>query len=98
MKMGQNPFRNLPSVNELLQSPELQSMSQRYAHELIVAAVRSELEAVRQRLGAADELNGQCDTERILTAIRARLEADLQPKLRSVINATGVVLHTNLGR
>jgi L-seryl-tRNA(Ser) seleniumtransferase len=96
--MGHNPFRELPSVNELLQSAPLQSISEHYPHELIVAAVRAELDSVRRRLSAGDDHNGQSDAEAILGAVRARLETTFQPKLRSVINATGVVLHTNLGR
>jgi L-seryl-tRNA(Ser) seleniumtransferase len=96
--MSDNPFRDLPAVNELLQAPPLQSISEHYPHDLIVAAVRDELDAMRRRLSAGDDRNGQPDREAILAAIRARLEGTFQPKLRSVINATGVVLHTNLGR
>jgi L-seryl-tRNA(Ser) seleniumtransferase len=96
--MGQNPFRDLPSVNDLLQCTALQEATRCYAHEVIVAAVRQELDDVRQRLGTGQDVNGRTGLESLALAVRDRLARELQPKLRPVINATGVILHTNLGR
>src|SRR6516225_1194295 len=96
--MGQNPFRDLPSVNDLLQCTALQEATRCYAHEVIVAAVRQELDDVRQRLGTGQDVNGRTGLESLALAVRDRLARELQPKLRPVINATGIVLHTNLGR
>jgi L-seryl-tRNA(Ser) seleniumtransferase len=96
--MGDNRFRSLPSVNDVLQAPAVQSLSQAHAHELVVAAVRAELDAARRRLAAGEVLDGQTGAESLAAAVAARLGRELRPKLRPVINATGIVLHTNLGR
>ncbi len=96
--MNDNPFRKLPSVNEVLESPAIQSLETQHAHDLIVAAVRQELDEVRRRLGQGDALDGHANAEMISERVAQRLEREFVPKLRSVINATGIVLHTNLGR
>ena len=95
--MSDNPFSNLPSVTLVLQAEPLAGLSE-YAHDRVVAAVRAELAELRQRLSAGETLDGQHNPESVATAAAARLRRDLRPKLRRVINATGIVLHTNLGR
>src|SRR5205807_10313141 len=66
--------------------------------ELITAAVRRELDEVRSRLSAGESPNGEATVEMLAELVRTRLERELRPKLRSVINASGIILHTNLGR
>jgi L-seryl-tRNA(Ser) seleniumtransferase len=95
---AENPFRNLPSVNEIIESRPVVELGQRHAHELIVAAVRDELADVRRRLGAGEAVDGAMAAEQVAARVAARLDRELRPKLRPVINATGIVLHTNLGR
>src|SRR5207245_1953780 len=51
-----------------------------------------------RRLANGDSLDGQADAETVSARVAARLSRELRPKLRPVINATGIVLHTNLGR
>src|SRR5439155_1948414 len=70
----------------------------RHDHELIVAAVRQELDDLRSRLSNGEALNGEISAEALAGLVEARLASELRPKLRPVINATGIVLHTNLGR
>jgi L-seryl-tRNA(Ser) seleniumtransferase len=93
-----NPFRNLPAVNDILQVPSVAALEQCHAHESIVAAIRSELTAMRIELSQSRALNGECTPESLAAKIEQRLTRDLRPRLRCVINATGIVLHTNLGR
>jgi L-seryl-tRNA(Ser) seleniumtransferase len=93
-----SPFRSLPSVNEVLQSPPLQRLVAAYAHDQLVAAVRDELETLRERLGRGESLDGVSGIDVLGARIAERLGHTFQPKLRAVINATGIVLHTNLGR
>ena len=88
-------FRRLPSVDSLLSEERIKQLEGTYPHELLVNLVRQRLE--RERLSiAAGNLCPSIDemVESICTQLR-ELE---NPSLRPVINATGVILHTNLGR
>jgi L-seryl-tRNA(Ser) seleniumtransferase len=96
--MSDNPFRSLPSVNEVLASTLLQEEFGRYPREMIVETIRSELGELRHRLRQGDTPNGQTDADTVARHVVARLGREFRPKLRPVINATGIVLHTNLGR
>ena len=96
--MPANPLRNLPSVTAILDLPATQGLKSKYAHDLVVAAIREELDDVRERLGQGEARDGFADPESIARRVGQRLQRDLRPKLRRVINATGIVLHTNLGR
>ncbi len=96
--MGENPFRQLPSVNEVLQAAAVQALAARHAHDLLVAAVRQELDDLRRRLRQGDAPDGAASAEAVAGRVAERLGHDLRPRLRPVINATGIVLHTNLGR
>ncbi len=96
-------LRSIPSVDELLASPRLSEISSRVGRPLIVAAIRSVLAALRSRIAEHPESTttklepGELAAQ-LIGEIIADVEAALQPSLRPVINATGVVLHTNLGR
>jgi len=92
--MSVNPFRELPSVASLIERPELAAARSRHSHDAIVAAARVELDELRAKLTAREPVDLDSLSHRIL----ARVEASHQPRLRTVINATGIVLHTNLGR
>jgi L-seryl-tRNA(Ser) seleniumtransferase len=65
---------------------------------VIVEAVRAELAEIRTRLGRGDSQDANLVPETVAARVADRLERDLRPRLRPVINATGIVLHTNLGR
>src|SRR5262249_44277396 len=96
--MGDNPFRQLPSVNEVLELPAVRQLAGGHAHEVIVAAVRTELAELRRRLAEGETIDGQAAGEAVAGRVAARLDREQRPRLRAVINATGIVLHTNLGR
>jgi L-seryl-tRNA(Ser) seleniumtransferase len=94
--MSENPFRRLPAVARLIEAPLLVAARERHPHELIATEARLEVESLRERLaaGEAPDLALEAAAERIV----ARLDAAAGPAIRPVINATGIVLHTNLGR
>jgi L-seryl-tRNA(Ser) seleniumtransferase len=94
--MTDNPYRRLPAVGDVLQAAPLLALADRHAHDRIVAAIRAELDDLRQRL--AENAAVTADVEAVAARAAARLARETRPKLRTVINATGVVLHTNLGR
>jgi L-seryl-tRNA(Ser) seleniumtransferase len=96
--MTDNPLRNLPAVNDVLELASVQDLGNTYSHDLIVAAVRDELSRLRERLIAGEAKDGRSEIAAIADRVIERLGRDFQPKLRSIINATGIVLHTNLGR
>jgi L-seryl-tRNA(Ser) seleniumtransferase len=91
-------FRQLPSVNEVLHTASVQALAGLYAHEQIVAVIRGELTALRARLGRGETVDGSIEVDTLAAQVAQRLRRELRPKLRPVINATGIVLHTNLGR
>src|SRR5579871_5512451 len=96
--MSDNLFRQLPSVNDVLAAAEVQALTTEHAHELIAEVVRAELGQLREQIRRGEGLDGQCTIPAIASRVAERLRQQMRPKLRPVINATGIVLHTNLGR
>jgi L-seryl-tRNA(Ser) seleniumtransferase len=96
--MSKNLFRHLPSVNEVLAAPPVQALAGDHAHAVLVAAVRAELAELRRLLRQGEATDGGTGAEAVAGRVAERLGRELRPKLRTVINATGIVLHTNLGR
>ena len=88
-------FRGLPSVDKLLSEARLSHLQESCPRQFIVDLVRSRLQQERLSLAGG----GSCpSTEELVAAICAEAHALMNPTLRPVINATGVILHTNLGR
>src|ERR1019366_1630965 len=98
MSQLDNPFRSLPSVNDVLNVGELQPSFATNGHDVIVEAIRAELAEIRSQLALDQLLNGVWTAETVAANVQRRLNREMQPRLRPVINATGIVLHTNLGR
>ncbi|HZV05323.1 MAG TPA: L-seryl-tRNA(Sec) selenium transferase [Gemmataceae bacterium] len=96
--MSDNLFRQLPSVNDVLAAEGVQALARDHAHDLIVGAVRAELSSLRDQIRQGIPVDGQSAVEVVASRVACRLGHEMQPKLRTVINATGIVLHTNLGR
>jgi L-seryl-tRNA(Ser) seleniumtransferase len=96
--MNQDAFRELPAVHQVLAEDILRGSAKDYSHDQIVAAIRAELEDIRHRLAQGEVLDGQADAGTIARRALVRLGRSRQFKLRPVINATGIILHTNLGR
>jgi L-seryl-tRNA(Ser) seleniumtransferase len=94
MMMGVT-LRDLPSVDDVLQ--RLGPAVARFPHALVVAEVRKALDAARETLKAGT-IQQTPIQQSIEQAVHVALSAWTIPSLRHVINATGVVLHTNLGR
>lgn len=96
MLTDQNQLRRLPSVAELLQTPTGQHLVAQFSHDLTVSAIRTTLAHARTSIRhtgtpcppAAD----------LLAQAEQMLQKEQRPHLHSVINATGVIINTNLGR
>lgn len=88
-------LRQLPSVDKLLQSDQLAALTEIHGRTLVVDAIRAELDQARRRIMAGEPA---LSSGSLAQATIARLSAEVQPSLQPVINATGVIIHTNLGR
>jgi L-seryl-tRNA(Ser) seleniumtransferase len=93
-----NIFRNLPSVNQLLESPQLQKMVETVNHNVVVDGVRTFLDDLREQVNTATEDVTIPSANEIADKIASWLKSADQPYLRPVINGTGIILHTGLGR
>jgi L-seryl-tRNA(Ser) seleniumtransferase len=92
-------LRQIPSVDELLSQPRLAALAKRVSREVVVEIARTVLAELRGRIAgegtaAVAALDSVTLEERIASIVERMLASSLQP----VINATGVILHTNLGR
>ena len=88
-------FRDLPSVDSVLALPNVAAAAAAYSREWVVELAREELDAARQRIRQGGEADG---AEEIAALVCSRAEEAGRAEPRRVINATGVVIHTNLGR
>ncbi len=98
-------LRELPSVEQLLQAGPATALIAAYGRAATLEAIRSVLSDLRQELLAqpgqlAPVFDGEPESksEKIFTTVEARLAEWMKPSLGPVINASGVILHTNLGR
>ena len=89
-------LRSLPSVDALLAQPPIQILIETYSRDLALEAIRATLDSTRQailREGAID-----LSEDALVAGVESRLRQLLRPSLVPVINGTGVIIHTNLGR
>jgi L-seryl-tRNA(Ser) seleniumtransferase len=93
-------YRKLPSINDVMHTPELSDLLASHGRPQVISAVRATIESLRHEIAAASHTTETL--EQRLASIAQQVEEILhaQPhySLRPVINATGVILHTNLGR
>src|SRR6267143_5252275 len=100
-KAGQKDlFRLLPSVDELMHAPAVSSLTADHGHAAALDAVRAVLERLRREIGSGelDDRGVDLALSNLDVAVERQLRQDLGYSLRPVVNATGVILHTNLGR
>jgi L-seryl-tRNA(Ser) seleniumtransferase len=91
-----NPLRALPSVDVLLNSAGGAALIDTYGRAAALDALRNALDGARLRLRAGE--HAPADTPALLDAAALHLHRAFRPTLRPVINATGIIIHTNLGR
>ncbi len=83
--------RGLPSVGKLLESSEVQSLLDQFPRSVVVQSLRSILDEARLS-------HRELSPQEIAAALKVKVDDSVRPALQRVINATGIVLHTNLGR
>lgn len=93
-----NVFRKLPSVNQLLESAPLKKMVASVNHRVVVDGVRSFLDDLRHQVSSTADDFVIPSAQELAERIARWLETEEKPYLRPVINGTGIILHTGLGR
>ncbi|MGD8897907.1 MAG: L-seryl-tRNA(Sec) selenium transferase [Acidobacteriota bacterium] len=92
-----DPRRRVPSVDHVMQRPAIQALGDRHGRRVVLRHVRAALEELRRRANAGGEgLEEAVDS--LPADVGTRVEAAMRPSLDTVLNASGVVVHTNLGR
>src|SRR5690606_32933651 len=89
-------LRALPAVDTLLNTPEAAYLLTQYGRQAVLEAIRTTLADCRTRIRQGEDILYSPDA--LLAHTQSLLEQQFQPSLRPVINATGVIIHTNLGR
>ncbi|MEZ4599368.1 MAG: L-seryl-tRNA(Sec) selenium transferase [Syntrophotaleaceae bacterium] len=91
-------LRNIPKIDKVLDWPEVRGLLEDHTRPLVIEAIRETLDQIRQDILAAQPAVDIPAQEKITEQIGICLKNRSLPGLRRVINGTGVVLHTNLGR
>jgi L-seryl-tRNA(Ser) seleniumtransferase len=99
MDAGKNLLRELPSIDRLLNHPKSNLLLSRFSRDYVTQQCRAILDDIRAtvkqgKIASSTELN----EESILTRLEKKIASDRDSKLVRVVNATGTILHTNLGR
>ena len=92
---NQSELRKLPSVEKVLSSPEIAQAIERYSHPVVTATVRDIIDKIREHVTKGTQIP---PFEAIIEMVRYHLTVEWPGFLEPVINATGIILHTNLGR
>jgi L-seryl-tRNA(Ser) seleniumtransferase len=100
--MGENQarefLRQIPGVDAVLEMEALQDALSRHPRKVVLDAIREELDETRKRILQAPESFSGIDPGKLAQSIEVRADRIAAFTLRQVVNATGIVVHTNLGR
>ncbi|RHR29906.1 L-seryl-tRNA(Sec) selenium transferase [Clostridium sp. AF19-22AC] len=92
-------FRRIPKVDVLLENETIKKMIDYYSYDSVLEAIRMELEALRTYIGSCEEEEkAQEHIDRLCERIELNVAAMYRPNMTRVLNGTGTILHTNLGR
>ena len=95
---NKNLLRQLPAIEKLLSLPEMQDVQLTYARPLVTEVLRTVVADIRTQILNGDAAPRLPEVAEYVALVRQRLEEKTRPQLRAVVNATGTVTHTNLGR
>ena len=91
-------LRRIPSIEQLLSREPFLSMGEHYSRDLITEALRTVTTEIRRQILDSAEMVETPDEAAYAALVRAELESLTAPALRPIVNATGTITHTNLGR
>lgn len=90
--------QDLPSVDQLLRGDAARALLATHGHTLVVTEARALLDGLRQRAIAGQLPAAEVQSDAVAAALGERVQQRLAPRMRAVLNLTGTVIHTNLGR
>ena len=96
-----NILRSIPAVDEVLKQPSIQELVVVFPRKLVLTIIRDELENLRKKIlahEAVSSLNRETNLKNLVDQIAQKTKNNNLLHLRKVINATGIIIHTNLGR
>lgn len=92
-------YRSIPKVDVLLENQAIQEMIERYSRDSVMEAIRAEMDNLRAFISGCDEEDkAQEQIALLISHIGDAVEKMHTPDMKKVINGTGTILHTNLGR
>ena len=91
-------LRDLPSVDRLLQTEAARALVAEHGRTLVVAQARALVDRLRARIVAGEASASDLEPDALAATLATGIAARLAPRMRAVLNLTGTVLHTNLGR
>ena len=95
--MTRQLLSKIPAINKILLLDEIQDLIEAYNEVAVKSAIKSHIEEVKQAI-LNEELTEVPSLEIIVSEVSKKVEKEDKNSLRRVINATGTILHTNLGR
>ncbi|MEE9515009.1 MAG: L-seryl-tRNA(Sec) selenium transferase [Candidatus Brocadiales bacterium] len=96
--MEKKELRQIPSVSALLEMPEISECCASYPRPLVVSTIREVLDGLRESIGHSGNSGTDLSPAAILPLVKERLRERAKEPIRRVINASGVLVHTGLGR
>ncbi|MFQ5862275.1 MAG: L-seryl-tRNA(Sec) selenium transferase [Candidatus Brocadiales bacterium] len=96
--MDKKDLRNIPSVGALLEVPEISEFFETYPRPLVISTIREVLDMLRESIGRSQTSDADLSPTTIIPLIRGRLLERGKVPIKRVINASGVLVHTGLGR
>jgi L-seryl-tRNA(Ser) seleniumtransferase len=100
-QVKKNILRSIPAVDEVLNQPSIQELIVVFSRKLVLTIIRDELENLRKKIlaqEAVSSLNQETNLKILVEQIAQKAKSNNLLHLRKVINATGIIIHTNLGR
>ncbi len=92
-------YRSIPKVDVLLENEAIQALIAHYSRDTVMESIHIEMDRLRKYIGQCeDEEKAKMQIELLLSHIEMTVAAMHTPNMRTVINGTGTILHTNLGR
>ena len=97
---AKNPvnLKELPSIDRVLRWPDVAALVSEHGHTLVAAETRAEIDSLRTRAREGTLITVDISPEAVTRAVQVRVAQRLAPRMRAVLNLTGTVIHTNLGR